>query len=96
VSFPKLPTQVLALGGPVTVRMVKPWADADAFGLWHRAKREIHVDGNLTPELQWSTYYHEWVHTALDDTGLAHLLTEAQQEALCDAFSTARMRERFG
>lgn len=96
MKYPKLPTSITALGGTVTVKVRKPWPDPEAFGCFHRDRREIEIDGTRSLELQWSTLFHEWVHTALDDSGLAHLFSEQQQEALCDAIAAARMRERFG
>lgn len=96
MTYPKLPHSVMTMLGPVPVRLVKDWKDESAWGMWHRDRRTIEIDARQTPELQWSTFFHEVTHCALDDSGLANILTEPQQEALCDAMATARMRERFG
>lgn len=95
-KYPALPTTLMTLLGPVAVELKDKWDDADAWGLWQRERRTIEIDKRLARNHQWSTLFHELMHATLDDSGLSNLLTEPQQEALCDASATARMRERFG
>lgn len=81
------------------VKMVVGLKDDDgdtAWGLWKLETRVIELEQNAPRALQWTTLYHELVHAALDDSGLGNLFTDAQQEAICDAMASARMRERFG
>jgi hypothetical protein len=68
----------------------------DVFGHWDESKREITVDPTSPPGQQWRTYYHEWAHVALADSGADELFQDQIVELLCDAVATARMRERFG
>lgn len=89
----------MGLGGPITIEVLEKLLDEDGghcWGLWLAPERRIKIEKNAKREHMWGTFYHELVHAALDDSGLSNLLTEPQQEALCDAMSTARMRERFG
>jgi hypothetical protein len=96
MKYPPLPKTVTTMLGPVPVELVDKFADDDSFGQWHRERRTIEILKGLSREIQWSTLFHEIVHTALDDSGVACVLTEPQQEAICECISTARMRERFG
>lgn len=99
MKCPALPKTVMAPGGPVTVEVCDKLTDEDGahcLGLWLSRERRIKVERHPQPRQMWLVFYHELVHAALDDSGLSNLLTEPQQEALCDALATARMRERFG
>jgi hypothetical protein len=46
--------------------------------------------------MRWHTYYHEWVHAALTDSGAWNEISEKKAEVLADAIASARVRERFG
>lgn len=96
---PAFPALVMGLGGPIAVEVVDRLTDEDGghcWGIWHPPQRKVRIEKNPSRDHMWATLYHELTHAALDDSGLANLLTEPQQEAICDAFATARMRERFG
>ena len=97
MTYPPIPSTVETIGGAVRVVVVTALCDEDGaacWGLWVRSAREIRL-APLTPALQWATLFHELHHVALDDSGLANLLSAKMQEALCDASASARMREQF-
>jgi Zn-dependent peptidase ImmA (M78 family) len=98
MTIPPLPATVMAPGGPITVTVVAKLQDAgeDLWGVWKLDERAILIQRHRNKKHMWSTLYHELVHAALDDSGLSNMLTDQQQEMLCDAMATARMRERFG
>ena len=98
-KWPPIPKTVVTIQGTVPVMLVAGLKDEDgeeAWGLWCRRHRTIEIELTLPPPMQWSAYFHELMHAALDDSGLANLLTDTQQEALCDASASARIRELFG
>jgi len=64
--------------------------------VWEEHTRTITVDSTCTPRHAWKIYYHELAHVALDDSGLSNGIQDDLVEALCDALSVARMREKFG
>jgi hypothetical protein len=99
MKAPPLPALVMGMGGPITVELCDKLVDEDGahcLGLWIFRERRIKLERHKDRAQVWATFYHELVHAALDDSGLSNLLTEPQQEALCDALANARMRERFG
>lgn len=99
VKYPPIPKHVNTMRGPVPIKIVDGLKDDDgdtAWGLWQLKPRRIELEKSAPLALQWTTLYHEIVHAALDDSGLGNLFTDQQQEAICDAIATARMRERFG
>jgi Zn-dependent peptidase ImmA (M78 family) len=84
-----------APGGPIRVRQLqrvhverKP-----CWGSWSPSTRTISIERGAPREYQLHTLYHEWAHAVLHDSGLEELLSEAGQEALCQALATARMAE---
>lgn len=96
----KIPRSVRGIAGQISVRSVREIPkDADAgpghvdWGMWEPAKRHISIVSSETPRWQRLVYYHEWVHAALDDTGLSHLLSKEHEEAICDCIATARLAE---
>jgi hypothetical protein len=94
-----LPKQVMGMAGPIAVEVCDKLTDEDGshcLGLWIFRERRIKLERHANMQQVWATFYHELVHAALDDSGLSNLLTEPQQEALCDALANARIRERFG
>ena len=96
---PAFPVEVMGLGGPITVEIADKLTDEDGghcWGLWMAPQRLVKIERHTSRDHMWATLYHELIHAALDDSGLSNMLTEPQQEALCDALATARIRERFG
>ncbi len=65
-------------------------------GEYAHETRTIRLSSRLRGRQRWHTFYHEWVHAALTDSGLWNQLSTAKAETLCDALATARVRERFG
>ena len=99
MKYPALPRTVMGLSGPITVQIVDRLHDDDGthcWGLWQQVGRRVQVERSTDKAHQWNVLFHELVHAALDDSGVANLLTEPHVEALCDAIASARMRERFG
>jgi Zn-dependent peptidase ImmA (M78 family) len=97
-SFPPLPTVVAGLAGPIRVlRSDKVRVGgAAAWGYWEKGKRLIVIDRRAPMRQQWVAFFHELQHAALDDTGIDNIVSKKVAEAICDAVSSARMRERFG
>lgn len=94
--WPELPKKAYGAGGPIKVviavpKMEKP--DDEAYGTWDPDGRIITINPESKIEHQWRTYFHEWTHSVLADSGLTQLLPPESEEALCEAFSTARMVE---
>ncbi len=86
-------------GGPITVRRVKRARSDDGracWGTWEASRREIQLDSSARREHQWRVLWHELTHAALDDAGLAYLLSDEGNESICEAVATARMREFRG
>lgn len=93
--YPPLPRAVAGVLDPITVtREADRMEKHEEYGHWRWHTRSIVVDAALTGAALWQTYYHELVHAALSDCGVQ--LTKEQEEAVCDAIATARVRERFG
>jgi hypothetical protein len=88
----------MAPGGPIAVTVVAKLHEGgvECWGVWMLEDREIKIQRHRSRAHMWNTLYHELTHAALDDSGLSNMLTEQQQEMLCDAIATARMREKFG
>lgn len=97
-SYPRLPAKVSAPGGDVTVHLLKhPTVNGiEVWGSWETAKRRIEINSTNARDIQWHTLYHELMHVALTDSGAKQMFKNKEQELLCDAVATARMRERFG
>jgi hypothetical protein len=101
----KLPKRIMGMGGPIEVLIVDPAKDPDfkpephpvkndvPWGVWVPETRTIKIVSNVSRAFQWATFYHELGHAVLQDTGLAEQLTSECEEALCVAFSSARMME---
>ncbi len=99
IKWPAIPAIVEGAGGPITVRKVKRARSDDGrpcWGTWEMSKREIQLDRSASREHQTRTYFHELVHAALDDAGIAYLLSEEGAETICEAVASARMRELRG
>ena len=96
--IPPIPSHIdTVIGRVVVVRVVRPAVDGDpVLGVWYWSARRIVIAADLPPLVAWHTLYHEACHIAYDAAGLTVLVSEAMQEATCDAIATARMRERFG
>jgi hypothetical protein len=94
-----LPSKIEGVAGPIWVRPVANLKAADAvrcLGTWDDATRLLKVDSALVGEQLERVFYHELIHSALDDTGLHALMTEAVTEAMCDGIGTAMLRFRKG
>ena len=97
--YPPIPAMVEGPAGPCTVRQHKEsikYEGGECGGLWDPEERTIDIDARASRRAQWAYLYHEWGHVVLTDSGLSNALPDDAQEAICDALSAARMRERFG
>lgn len=99
-DYPPLPAWIEAPGGKVTISTQKDIRHDDdkvaCWGMWDESDRTIKIDESVKGRLQWGVFYHEATHVALSDSGLNNILQPEIIEAICDAVSTQRMRERFG
>ncbi len=99
IKWPAIPASVEGAGGPITVRLVKHARSDDGrvcWGTWEAATRTVELDRTASPEHQLRTLFHELTHAALDDAGVAYLLSDEGNETICEAIATARMRELRG
>jgi hypothetical protein len=99
MRWPAIPSSVHGVGGLIRVRFATRKVGnpgEPAWGSWTPSKRLICIDRRAEPRYRWRVYFHEVHHAALDDSGLSELITERMEEALCEAYASARMCERFG
>lgn len=98
-KWPALPKIVYGIGGPITVTIVdacRGEKGEDAWGTWTPETRAIEIDRKALIEHRWRVLGHEMAHAVLADTGLVNLLGDESQEALCDAWGSARVAEMRG
>lgn len=94
-AWPKIPTRTAGIGGPIRVRLLKRVKAHDGdicWGTWDAGTRIIRLDRGAKAEHQWRTFWHEWMHAALYDCGIQELLSDAGNEAMCQALSSAMVR----
>jgi hypothetical protein len=98
--LPPLPAYVHTVLGPVGVRCEsEPRGNkgepVTAYALV--TQREIVIEESLPLTQKWQALYHEWMHFVLYDSGVANVLEDWQNEAVCDAagtsFAFARIQE---
>jgi hypothetical protein len=94
-TLPPLPSTTFSLLGDVDVaRLPAGYVDEDIphdkqlFGRHKSAARVIEVSSDLSSVEEWKTLWHEVGHLVLFDCGTTNLLTEKQEESVCDAFGT--------
>lgn len=98
-KFPALPSVVQGMAGPIRVKIVLNPKDEEGDELWgsfEAATRTIEIEAKATREFQWHILGHELCHAALFDSGLLNTISDAGQEALCDALGSARIQEMRG
>lgn len=97
-TYPPLPVRFDAPGGPVAVVIVKDLhtEGVHCHGTYEEEKREICIDAKTRGSFRWKTYWHEWMHVCLADSGQSETLTDAGNEAVCNAFATAMTAYQFG
>lgn len=100
--YPPLPKVMHLPGGEVPVavvptKQIQLLADPGEilFGYFHEAERRIEILSTMSREAQWRTLWHEFMHAALQDSGLSNGLSHELEEALCDAVSSALMRTLY-
>ena len=92
--WPRIPKRVEGMGGPITVKLVRRVRveGVACWGSWHSDKRAVSLDCGAPREHQWRTFFHELTHSALDDSGLGAQLSEAGNEAICEAMASLHVR----
>lgn len=96
MTLPEIPISVHSPIGPVPVEEVPDLKDEtgdDCLGIWNYGERKIKLRPGQPPVTMWQTLIHEKVHMWLSDSGVSGFLTEKQEEAICDALSTALLAE---
>lgn len=87
----KLPAFVYSQLGPVPV-VLKPGLKNKAGDLlngeWSDDDRVVSIDPGSCSATQLATLFHESIHIALTDSGLANAFNDEQQETLCCALGT--------
>lgn len=98
--YPPLPKTVQGAGGTLTVELVatltKTGDEEDTLGDFNPSTRHIRILKSLRGDQRWLVYLHELTHAALWDSGAHNALPGPAEEIVCDAISTARLREKFG
>ena len=64
-----IPKTVYALGMKITVEIVDK-VEGGNHGNYCDEERKISISNNQSPELQWRTFYHEWVHAVQFRSGV--------------------------
>lgn len=93
------PTRVETLSGWAVIEPHNGMWEVDGdsvIGAWYWETQNIRVDTTRPVRVQWHTLYHETCHAAMDGAGLTAVRPYDDQEAICDAIASARVRERFG
>lgn len=94
-----LPTDVMGTAGPISVGRTPTVRDKDGqdlLGEWTPATRHIVVVSTATRRVAWLTFWHEMVHSWLEDSGVAYVLTQDQQEAICESVGLGLVRMMEG
>lgn len=92
----KIPSSVHSALGPVPVEFVPNLKDqkgVDCLGTWNYNDRKLRLRPEQPAVVAWQTFFHEKVHMWLNDAGVTGFLSEKQEEAVCDALSTAMLAE---
>lgn len=90
-SFPPIPSEVFSVLGPIPVEQKDLLNDPvdPCLGKFRIGERLIFLDSSLSPASAWQTLWHEVVHVALCDAGIADKLHKAGlEENVCDALGT--------
>jgi hypothetical protein len=93
-ALPPIPASIPSVLGPVPVTHVENLRDKNGvacFGIWNPDTRSVRLDSDMALTTAWSTYWHEWLHITLWDSGVE--LKSKLAERLCDTVATARVRE---
>ena len=98
-EYPAIPKVIDAPGGKVRI-VSKPKVihedGRECWGMYDESTRTITLSTAAQPRHLWKVLFHELVHVGLIDAGIDDLLDDKTHEAICNALSTARMREQFG
>lgn len=94
-ELPPIPDTVGAVLGPIAVSVVPSIEDDECNGLWLSDPRTIQIRSGLSLTEQWWTLHHEIMHAILHDCGVS-TLPEPDEEAVCNAYATARLLEMQG
>ena len=79
-----LPSQLPGLAGPMHVRWL-PVLPGDEAGGWNARTRVVTLAADCSKLVQEQTFWHEWVHSVLDDTGVR--LPKGKEEDVCNALA---------
>lgn len=93
-AIPNTPDSMPSLLGPIPVSRVEGLRDergTEALGIWRNSDRSIRIETNQDKTQALQTFWHEWAHVVLHDTGID--LENELAERICDAFGLARARE---
>ena len=86
----KMPRDLYSSLGPIPVAVVdtihSAESDLTTCGRYKQLSRTIELSREVTSdEALVEVLFHEWIHVALIDAGLAHMMDDRVQEAVCDA-----------
>jgi hypothetical protein len=85
----RLPRTLYSALGPIPVELVdKLPADPEmmTYGRFIGHTRSIELSREIpSAEARIHTLFHEWVHVAMTDSGVTHMLDARLEEAICDA-----------
>lgn len=98
-KLPALPTVIHTPAGPWTVEFVRELRSDEerCHGKCNWATRTIYIDDELERTAEWLTFWHEWVHAVLGDSGVRLPkrtgYDDDPTEAVCNAIALAMVAE---
>jgi hypothetical protein len=94
MKWPKVPRIIEGMAGPVRVRFVRRVRvkGESCWGSWQAEKRLITLDASAPREHQWMTFFHEYTHSGLADSGIEMQVSDAGIEAICQTAASMQMR----
>lgn len=98
-KWPAIPKLIQGAGGPIAVRLVKrihSEKDGDCWGQWDSGTRMVRLERSARIQHKWRVLFHELTHAAMDDAGIAYLLSTEACESICEAMASARVQEMRG
>lgn len=92
-----LPAEVHTALGPIKVEVrsdIRGVQNQPIMAGYDPALRIVYVNRDVRDRAaMWQAFYHEICHVTLFDSGVAQLIPDRLQDAICDATATARVAE---
>ena len=79
-----LPAKIPGVAGPIHARW-HPVMQGDDAGGWNARTRVVTLAADCSKSVQEQAFWHEWVHSVLDDVGVR--LPKGKEEDVCNAIA---------